>query len=242
MTALRVLIVEDNQDLADNLFDFLELKGHVTDMAHDGITGLHLAVVNTYDVILLDLVLPGLDGISLCRKLRQDAGKSTPILILTARGSLEDKILGLESGADDYMVKPCAMSEMETRLRVLVRRAGGGGVPTSLQVGNLVYDTAQCQIRRGSRLIELPPIPRQLLEILMRQSPRVVPRHELEHAIWGDAIPDSDALRAHMHLLRSAIDKPFSQHLLHTIRGSGYRLTDQLENMFPETITSETIT
>ena len=121
---MRVLIIEDNRDLASNMFDFLETKGHVVDAAGDGITGMHLALVNQYDAIVLDLMLPGMDGITLCRKLREDGGKDTPVLMITARDSLDDKIAGLEAGADDYLVKPAELREIELRLRVLLRRSG----------------------------------------------------------------------------------------------------------------------
>ncbi|MBF0309036.1 MAG: response regulator transcription factor [Magnetococcales bacterium] len=229
MSGLRILIIEDNQDLADNLFDFLEARHHILDHAADGITGLHLAVVNDYDGILLDLILPGLDGVTLCRKLRQEAGKSTPILMLTARDSLEDKIIGLEAGADDYLVKPFAMREMETRLRVLVRRSRGEVANTVLRLGDLSFDPGQRLLRRGGRHVELPPIPMRLVELLLRAASRVVTRQELEGAIWGDTPPDSDALRAHMHVLRAAVDRPGERPLLHTVRGVGYRLAESDE-------------
>lgn len=226
MTSLRVLVIEDNQDLAANLVDFLEAKGHAVDAAGDGITGLHLALVNDYDVIILDLVLPGMDGITLCRKLREEAGRHTPVLILTARDSLDDKIVGLESGADDYVVKPFALREVEARLKALVRRAHGGARQQRLQVADLVFDTASFALSRGDRAIELPPIPLRILEMLMRAAPRVLSRQEIERGVWGDAPPDSDALRAHMHVLRSAIDKPFEKPLLRTLRGVGYQIAD----------------
>jgi DNA-binding response OmpR family regulator len=226
MTPLRVLVIEDNQDLAANLVDFLEAKGHAVDAAGDGITGLHLAVTGNHDVIVLDLVLPGMNGITLCRKLREEGAKHTPVLILTARDSLEDKIVGLESGADDYVVKPFALREVEARLKALVRRAHAGSREQRLQVGDLLFDTGSLRVARGSRSIELPPIPLRILEALMRAAPRVLSRQELERAVWGDAPPDSDALRAHMHVLRSAIDKPFEKPLLRTLRGMGWQLSN----------------
>lgn len=221
---MRILIVEDNPDIAANLFDFLEAKGHVLDLASDGLTGLHLASTNSYDAIVLDIMLPGMDGFTVCRKLRQEARLVTPVLMLTARDSLDDKITGLESGADDYVVKPFAMREVETRLRALTRRAQQGFGESVLRVDDLAFDTGTYLIRRGERPIELPPIPMKLLETLMRHSPRAVSRAELERAIWGDSPPDSDALRAHMHLLRAAVDIPGAAPLLHTLRSIGYRL------------------
>lgn len=223
---MRILIIEDNRDLAANLLDFMEDHGHTADAAGDGLTGLHLATVNDYDAIVLDLMLPGMDGITLCRKLRDEARKSTPILILTARDSLDDKIVGLESGADDYVVKPFALREVEARLKALARRARSQGMQPRLQVGNLVFDTDTLKIMRGERAIDLPPIALKLLETLMRHSPRVLNRSELEHAIWGDTPPDSDALRAHMHLLRGAIDGEGEPPLIRTVRGVGYQLAE----------------
>ncbi len=226
MTALRVLVIEDNQDLAANLVDFLGAKGHLVDAAGDGVTGLHLAVTHAYDAIVLDLVLPGMDGITLCRKLREEAGRSTPVLMLTARDSLDDKIIGLESGADDYVVKPFALRELEARLRALARRASAQDPRQKLRVADLVLDTATLRVSRGARPIELPPIPLRILEQLMRAAPRVLAREEIERAVWGDTPPDSDALRAHVHVLRAAIDKPFEKPLLRTLRGRGWQITD----------------
>ncbi|HTY99913.1 MAG TPA: response regulator transcription factor [Rhodocyclaceae bacterium] len=225
-TPLRILVVEDNGDLAANLVDYFEAKGHLVDAAGDGLTGLRLATAQVYDVIVLDLVLPGLDGVSLCRRLRQEAGRTVPVLMLTARDALEDKITGLEAGADDYVVKPFALREVEARIRALARRAQGTSPRQRLQVGDLAFDTATFQVSRGEHAIELPPIPLKLLETLLRASPRVLAREELERAVWGDAPPDSDALRAHLHVLRSALDKPFVKPLLHTLRGLGWQIAD----------------
>lgn len=221
---LKILVVEDNPDLAANLADYLEARGCVVDIAGDGLTGLHLAGTQIFDVILLDLILPGLDGLALCRHLRETAGKSTPLIMLTARDTLDDKVAGLEAGADDYLVKPFALREVVARIQALTRRAQFAVVPSELRVADLAFDPATLQVSRAGRLIELPPIPLRMLEALMRASPRVVGRAELERGIWGDAPPDSDALRTHLHLLRSAIDKPFDQPLLHTLRGIGWQL------------------
>ncbi|VVC82209.1 response regulator transcription factor [Sideroxydans sp. CL21] len=222
---MRVLIIEDNRDLASNMFDFLETKGHVVDAAGDGITGMHLALVNEYDAIVLDLMLPGMDGITLCRKLREEGGKDTPVLMITARDSLEDKIAGLEAGADDYLVKPAELREVELRLRVLFRRGGDHTQKQKkLTVEDLTLDPFTCSVKRGTKAIELPPIPYRILEILMSRSPQVVNREDIEHIVWGEGRPDSDSLRAHVHLLRELIDKPFEKKLLRTMRGFGYQL------------------
>ncbi len=223
---MNILLIEDNRDLALNLFDYFEAKGHTLDLAGDGISGLHLAASNSYDVLILDLMLPGIDGLALCRRLRE-AGKQTPVLMLTARDSLDDKIAGLEAGADDYVVKPFALREVEARLRALARRALARGGPAMLRVGDLSFDPATLKVTRGERTIELPPIPLKILEILMRHSPRVLPRDELERGIWGDSPPDSDALRAHLHILRSAVDKQADKPLIRTLRGIGYQISDE---------------
>jgi len=220
----KILVVEDNPDLAANLVDYLSARGHLVDAAGDGPTGLHLASTQDFDVILLDLILPGMDGISLCRRLRERAGKVTPILMLTARDTLDDKIAGLEAGADDYLVKPFAMREVAARIDALSRRASSTVTRGQLRVADLSFDTATYRVTRGGREIVLPPIPLRMLEALMRASPRVLGRDELERAIWGDAPPDSDAVRTHLHLLRAAIDKPFPQPLVHTLRGIGWQI------------------
>ncbi|MCX7165352.1 MAG: response regulator transcription factor [Rhodocyclales bacterium] len=221
---MKILVVEDNPDLAANLVDYLSASGHLVDAAGDGLTGLHLASMQNFDVILLDLILPGMDGITLCRRLREDAGTATPILMLTARDTLDDKIAGLEAGADDYLVKPFALREVAARVLALARRAQASVTQGQLRVADLSFDTATFRIARAGRDIALPPIPLRMLEALMRASPRVLGREELERAVWGDAPPDSDAVRTHLHLLRAAIDKPFGQPLLRTLRGIGWQI------------------
>jgi len=225
MLNMRVLIVEDNHDLASNMFDYLEARGHIPDAAGDGITGMHLAMVNQYDAIVLDVALPGMDGIMLCRKLREEGGKTTPVLMITGRDSLDDKIAGLEAGADDYLTKPAELREVELRLRVLHRRAGEYfQKQRKLVVEDLCLDPFTCSVRRGDRTIDLPRISYKILEVLMTRSPNVVNRDDIQHVVWGEGRPDSDSLRAHVHMLRDLIDKPFQQKLLRTIRGFGYQL------------------
>ena len=223
---MNILLIEDNQDLAANLADYLEEQGHVIDAAADGITGLHLAVVNDYDVIVLDLMLPGMDGLDVCRKLRDEAQKDTPVLMLTARDTVDDKLAGFSSGADDYLVKPFSLRELHARLQALVKRHKSLFNKKVLQVADLELDLGTLEIRRGDIPIALTPIGNKLLELLMRESPRVVKRRQLEQAIWRDEPPDSDALRTHIHSLRMAIDKRFDKPLLQTVRGIGYRLVD----------------
>jgi len=222
---MNILLIEDNRDLATNLFDYFEARGHAMDMASDGISGLHFAATNPYDVIILDVMLPGMDGLTLCKRLRE-AGQQTPVLMLTACDSLDDKIAGLEAGADDYVVKPFALREVDARLSALVRRSIVRDSGSKLQVGDLSFDTVTFKVVRGERSIDLPPVPLKLLEILMRNSPRVLPREEIERSIWGDSPPDSDALRAHLYILRNAIDKKSDKPLLKTLRGIGYQISN----------------
>ena len=220
---MRILLIEDNTDITANLYDYLEPRGHGIDSAMDGPTGLDFALHHSYDVIVLDLLLPGLDGIAVCQQLRE-AGDDTPVLMLTARDRLQDKVEGLGAGADDYLVKPFALPELEARISALVRRARGEQGKRLLRVADLTLSPATARISRGGVAIELPPIPLRILMLLMRASPRLVPRGEIEREIWGDDPPDSDALKAHIHLLRNAIDKPVPEPLLHTVHGRGYRL------------------
>jgi DNA-binding response OmpR family regulator len=223
---MRVLIVEDNRNLAANLVDYLESHGHVVDVAMDGVSGLHLAVTGGFDAIVLDLGLPGIDGTELCRRLRA-AQVATPVLMLTARGELEDRIGGLELGGDDYLVKPVPLRELEARLRALLRRSQGGLAQPRLQVADLVLDERTMSVTRAGKPIGLARLDYQLLRILMRESPAVVPRSRLETELWGEEPPETDALRAHIHMLRRAIDHAFSPPLLHTVHSVGYRLAKE---------------
>lgn len=221
-----ILLVEDNRGIAEMVGEFLERRGFSVDYASDGVTGLHLAVTNSYDVIVLDLMLPGMDGLDVCRKLRHDAKRPTPVLMLTARDTLDDKLVGLEAGADDYLVKPFEIRELEARVRALIRRDRRQVSTEVLRVADLVLDTATLRATRAGRDLVLSPIGIRLLTILMRESPRVVSRRDIEREVWGDLLPDSDTLRSHLYNLRKVIDKPFDKPLLHTIHSAGYRLTD----------------
>jgi DNA-binding response OmpR family regulator len=222
--AISVLIIEDSKDLAANIADYLEAKGYLVDVAMDGVTGLHLAVTQPHDVIVLDLMLPGIDGLTLCRRLRQDAQSAVPVLMLTARATLDDKAAGFGEGADDYLVKPFELRELDLRLRALMRRARAGETLRRLKVADLVFDLDTLIVQRADQLITLPALPMKILELLMKRAPGVVWRRDIEQAVWGDSPPDSDALRVHMHTLRSAIDPPGLPPLLHTLRGVGYQL------------------
>jgi DNA-binding response OmpR family regulator len=221
---MRVLIIEDNSDLAANVYDFLEARGHTPDAAGDGVTGLHLAVSNDYDVIVLDLMLPGTDGLTVCRKLREEAEQHTPVLMLTAKDTLEDKLAGFRSGADDYLVKPFELRELEARLLALARRAAPVAESRPIRVGDLSFDPRTLEVRRAGRLISLTPTGLKILELLMRRYPGVVSRREIAYALWRDSPPDSDALRTHIHTLRAALDHPFAAPMIRTIHGIGFKL------------------
>lgn len=223
---MRVLIIEDNHDIVANLYAYLEPLGYTLDCARNGEAGLTAAARGHYDAIVLDVMLPGLDGLALCRRLREQLRQTTPVLMLTARDTIQDKISGFESGADDYLVKPFSMAELDVRLKALVRRARDAHVPAVLSFGDLSFDTTTMTATRASRRIELTPTGYKLLAALMQAAPKIVTREMLEYAVWGDEPPDSDALRTHIHALRQAIDKPFAQPLLKTLQGVGYRLVD----------------
>ncbi len=221
-----VLLIEDNRNISEMVGEYLERRGFGVDYSSDGQDGLRLAIENSYDVIVLDLMLPRLDGLEVCRRLRQEAKKATPVLMLTARDTLDDKIRGLEAGGDDYLVKPFAIQELEARVRALIRRDRRQVSAEVLKVGDLVLDTATLRVTRGGRDLQLSPIGLKLLAILMRESPRVVSRRDIEREIWSDSLPDSDTLRSHLYNLRKVIDKPFEKPLLHTIHSAGYRLAE----------------
>ena len=221
---MRILIVEDNPDISANLSTYLEPRGHVVDFAASGYRGLALAAENPYDVFVIDVGLPGLDGLALCRRIRTELQKATPILMLTARDTVADKVAGFESGTDDYLVKPFSLVELEVRLKALVRRARGDGPEPVLRVGDLSFNVQTYEARCAGQWLTLTKTGYRLLACLMRESPKVVTRETLEAEIWGDDRPDSDALRTHIHALRQALDKAGAASMLKTVQGIGYRL------------------
>ncbi|WP_132998892.1 response regulator transcription factor [Luteimonas arsenica] len=220
---MRLLVVEDNQSLVANLFDYFEARGHVLDAAPDGPTGYHLASTQAYDALVLDWMLPRLDGREVLRRLRE-AGHDMPVLMLTARDELPDKIAGFRAGADDYLTKPFQLPELEVRIEALVARASGRGRGRVLEVADLRYDLTTLDVTRAGRSLHLYPACRKLLEVLMRASPAAVTRERLEQALWGDDPPDGDMLRSHVYELRRSIDGPWPVKLLHTLPRIGYRL------------------
>lgn len=223
---MRILLVEDNRDILANLADYLQMKGYTVDCAQDGLSGFHLAVSQPFDLIVLDVMLPGLDGYGVCRRLRDEARIATPVIMLTARDTLEDRLQGFNSGADDYLVKPFALSELAARIEAVLRRSQGSS-QRRLQVSDLTYDLDTLEVSRAGKSIKLNPIGLKLLALLMQRSPHLIRRETLEEALWGDNCPDSDSLRSHIHQLRQAIDKPFAKPLLHTQHGLGFRLLEQ---------------
>ncbi|NYF34246.1 response regulator transcription factor [Stenotrophomonas sp. JAI102] len=221
---MRLLVIEDNRQLVANLFDYFESRGHVLDVAPDGVTGLHLAVSQPYDALILDWMLPRMEGPEVLRRLRADHGSEVPVIMLTARDELPDKIAGFRAGADDYLTKPFALPELEVRLEALMVRAKGRNPRKVLEVADLKLDLATLEAQRDGKPLHLYPACRKLLEVLMRASPGAVTRQQLEFALWGDELPDGDLLRSHVYELRRSVDGPFQQKLIHTLPRVGYRL------------------
>jgi DNA-binding response OmpR family regulator len=219
---MHLLIAEDHADIAASLRDYLTALGHSVDWHSDGAQALAAALIRDFDVIVLDRMLPTLDGASICRQIRQH--KRTPVLMLTALDSLDDKLSGFDAGADDYLAKPFALSELRARVDALHRRASPLAPSSVLTLGELSFDIAAMEARRCGRPLSLNPTTRKLLERLMRNAPSVVSRQALEECVWGNEPPPEDVLRIHMHALRASIDKPFSHKMLLTVHGVGYRL------------------
>jgi DNA-binding response OmpR family regulator len=220
---MRVLIVEDERAMAELLKKGLEEENHRAALAFDGVQGLELARTYEFDAIVLDLMLPRVDGFEVARRLRQ-AGNETPILILTARDSVPDIVKGLDLGADDYLTKPFSFEEFLARLRTVARR-GSAPRPTCLRVADLTLDLASRQALRGRREIRLSPTEYRLLELLMRRAGRVVTRTAIVEAVWGlENDVEENTLDAFVRLLRGKVDKGFSPKLIQTVRGIGYCL------------------
>jgi len=224
--ACRVLIVEDDPTIAANLVEYLEAHGCAVDFAHDGPAAVKRIESDTFDVIVLDIGLPRMDGLDVLRHVRVTLGLATPVLLLTARDRIEHKGAGFQAGADDYLTKPFALAEVLMRVKALHRRATGelANLTTStLRAGALRFDRRTREVHVGDTLVRLMPRSVQLLELLMRDPGRVVPRAELEAALWADDPPESDALRSQIHILRRALAHAGFDGL-ETVPKTGYRL------------------
>lgn len=220
---LIFLLVEDDLDLAAAVVDYLELENIHCDHASNGVAGLHLINTNTYDVIILDLNLPKMDGLQICEQLR-DKGIDIPVLMLTARDTLDDKLAGFSKGADDYLVKPFAMEELIVRTQVLAKRRSGQ--ISRLTVFDLVLDLNKKQAFRNDQPLKLSPTALKILEILMRESPNPVSREKIIQSVWGDEQPDSNSLKVHIFNLRKHVDGLHSNKLIQTLSGSGFAIKE----------------
>lgn len=221
---MRILVIEDDRQTRDYLVDGLTQGGHVVDAAGDGKDGLFLALDQEFDVLIVDRMLPGLDGLSIVETVRKSE-HHTPILILSALAEVDDRVEGLRRGGDDYLVKPFAFSELSARLEALVRRGTAEPVATRLQVADLEMDLLSREVRRADQQIELQPREFRLLEYLMRHSGQVVTRTMLLEKVWDYHFdPQTNVIDVHISRLRSKIDKNFDPPLIQTVRGAGYRL------------------
>ncbi|MDO6611661.1 response regulator transcription factor [Shewanella sp. 1_MG-2023] len=221
--SLNILLVEDQLNIANNIADYMESKGHIFDFATQGKQGLSLALEQYYDLIILDLNLPTMDGLEVCQQIREKADRYIPILMLTARDSVEDKVSGFTVGADDYLTKPFSLQELEVRCLALSRRHL---LQTKdvIHIGPLSINRKQKEIQRDGKILALHSMGYRILIILAEAYPQVVSRSELSHKLWGDSPTESDAIRSHIYQLRTVLDKPFSQPLLKTIHGVGFSL------------------
>ena len=220
---LRILVIEDHLALRMSMAAMLESHGHRADFAADGRTGLQLALAEPPDVVVLDLTLPGMDGLQVCERLRAQADRHIPILMLTARDTLDDKLKGFEAGADDYLVKPFAAEELLARCLVLARRHRVGQAHL-LRIGSLCIDRRSAEVRRHDRVLDLQQTSYRILLALAEAWPRTLTRSDLVQRLWGDDPPQSDPLRSHLYLLRQALDRPFDTAMLKTVHGVGFKL------------------
>ncbi|MGL6315078.1 response regulator transcription factor [Vibrio sp. WXL103] len=221
---VSVLLIEDDKDLAEAISDYMELDGFEFDFAYNGLSGRDLALKHPYDIILTDLNMPKMDGIDVCQSIR-DKGVTTPILMLTARDTLSDKLTGFAAGSDDYLVKPFAMDELRVRLLALVRRSKG--IVTRLSIGDLTVDLDKHQATRAGHPLKIPPVCWKMLVCLMQNSPNVVSKTKLEDEVWGDALPSTDSLKVQLFKLRQVVDAPFEHKLIHTVHGVGIVIREE---------------
>lgn len=223
---LKILLIEDHRDLAESVIDFLEAIGCIVDYAAEGTSGLYLARTEPFDAIILDWMLPGMSGVDVCKSLREQHGLTSPIIMMTARDELNDKLQGFDAGADDYLVKPFDLPELVVRIQSLVRRHKGSIVSETLSIGDLEINTGARTVRRGGKNIALTPAGYQILVLLAKNTPNVVTREQIEQQLWGEELPASDTLRSQIYKLRKSVDKPFDTALIETVQATGFRLTD----------------
>ncbi|HXL68480.1 MAG TPA: response regulator transcription factor [Xanthobacteraceae bacterium] len=223
---MRLLVVEDDRDAADYLKKALRESGHVAEVARDGEEGLALALDDEFDVLIVDRMLPKRDGLSVVSELRA-RGRSTPVLILSALGQVDDRVTGLRAGGDDYLAKPYSFSELLARIEALARRVAPQASDTTYKVGDLELDRLAHSVTRGGQDIPLQPREFRLLEYLMRHAGQVVTRTMLLENVWDYHFdPQTNVIDVHVSRLRSKIDKGFDKPLLHTVRGAGYMIRD----------------
>jgi two-component system OmpR family response regulator len=223
---MRILVIEDDKQTREFLVHGLTQSGHVVDSAAEGKDGLFLALDQQYDVMVIDRMLPGLEGLSIIETVRR-SGDPTPILVLSALGEVEDRVEGLQRGGDDYLVKPFAFSELEARLEALIRRGRSKVEQTRLQVADLEMDLLSRRVRRAGQEIELQPREFRLLEYLMRHSGQVVTRTMLLEKVWDYHFdPQTNVIDVHISRLRRKIDRDFEPPLIQTVRGAGYALRE----------------
>ncbi len=223
---MRILLIEDDMEAASYMIKGLRESGHVVEHAADGKDGLFMAASGGYDALVVDRMLPGVDGLTIVKTLRT-AGNATPVLFLSALGEVDDRVRGLKAGGDDYLTKPYAFAELLARLEALDRRAGAVAAGTALKVADLEMDLVARTVRRAGRAIELQPKEFALLEYLMRHAGQVVTRTMLLENVWDYSFdPQTNVIDVHISRLRQKIDKDFDRPLLHTVRGSGYSLRD----------------
>jgi DNA-binding response OmpR family regulator len=220
---LSILVIEDQRELAHNISRYFEPLGYQMDFAYTGTQGLSLALENYYDVIILDVMLPGLDGLLVCSVIRQKSKRHIPIIMLTARDTLDDKVKGFENGADDYLTKPFELKELHMRCQALTKR-NGFNKSSVITIGDLSVDLKQQSAHRGDSRLELNAMGFKLLALLAEAYPREVTRSEIRHKLWGDEPTESDAIRSHIYQLRSVVDKPFQFAMIKTHHGVGFSL------------------
>ncbi|HZV93142.1 MAG TPA: response regulator transcription factor [Caldimonas sp.] len=224
--ASRLLIAEDDYAIATNLFTYFERKGYDVEAVYSGQAAMHRCSVERFDLVILDIGLPGLDGLTFLQRLRGELRVATPVLVVSARSDLSDKLAGFEHGADDYVTKPFALAEVEARVRALLNRARGASIDPVRRLGRLAFDVREGEARVGDALVRLTPKAAQLLDLLLRYPGQLVRRAEIEKALWDDEVANADALRSQVHWLRRALAEAGFDGI-ETVHGVGYRIVER---------------